>query len=251
MAGIWPAIIQGVGAIGGGLLSSSGQSSANSMSNKMALRQMAFQKWMAQHAHQNEVADLRAAGLNPILSATGGSGAATPSGSAPTYENEKSVGVSTALDALAKITSSMLTREQTEQTKANTENTIARTTTERNQPGLIRAQTENVMEQANSARETQQNIAADTRLKIIGAQVSLSELDKNRELVKLFRAQGLTEKQQAYLYSVNADQAVEVLKGLRNQGDINSSDFGKVMSYIDRALESVNKIPIIGKGKGR
>lgn len=37
------------------------------------------QKFAAQNAHQWEVADLRAAGLNPILSATGGNGANLPS----------------------------------------------------------------------------------------------------------------------------------------------------------------------------
>lgn len=37
------------------------------------------QKQAAQSAHQWEVADLRAAGLNPILSATGGNGANLPS----------------------------------------------------------------------------------------------------------------------------------------------------------------------------
>lgn len=41
-----------------------------------------WQQWMSGTAHQREVQDLRAAGLNPILSGTHGMGSSTPSGSA-------------------------------------------------------------------------------------------------------------------------------------------------------------------------
>lgn len=87
-------------ALAGGLMDLAGSSLQNLFNKKEATKARNYATEMSNTAHQREVADLRAAGLNPLLSVRG-SGASTPSGPSVVSADMSSVGSRMANTALA------------------------------------------------------------------------------------------------------------------------------------------------------
>lgn len=105
--------------IGGGIganVDSEGAARDATAANITSAREaMAFQERMSGSAHQREIADLKAAGLNPILSAN--AGASTPSGSSAQAQmpDIRNVGEGAASSAISAIGLKLQAQKQAEE----------------------------------------------------------------------------------------------------------------------------------------
>lgn len=110
-----------IGDITSGVLGYMGTKKQNKTQKEVAREQMAFQERMSGSAYQRAVADMQAAGLNPILAYSQG-GASTPPGAMPQIQSELGAGVNSAqagASALQALSNIDLQAANTDAARAN------------------------------------------------------------------------------------------------------------------------------------
>lgn len=219
----WGAILKAAAPYFSGGLEATGQiyaaNKSASTAKKINQQQIDYNKEAAQNAHQWEVEDLKKAGLNPILSANSGASVNAMSPIMPDTSGYANA-ISSGADVVKKLGAD--TENQTKIANATAQQ--AESTSAKNYADAL--------ETTEKTKWIEPQAKAEIKNKSTSSAKNLADAAQAQSQIKLNETTQQLQQQQ--IASIAIDNEIKRIKA-----EINKSDFGKALAYIDRLMETV------------
>lgn len=244
--------VPGVGSLVGSALdgwdSSNDQGKANNQNVGLAREQMAFQKEMSNTAYQRAMADMKAAGLNPMLAYAQG-GASTPSGSLAHVEPKAPIGTSSALQsaqASAALQQQLSTQAGIEKTRAETDKIRSETMDQKLNSAKLLAEVER-LKQAGSL-DFQRQLTEAQRPKEVKANYELLESMKQLRDLEVTMRGDLFSSDEAARRASNDKEVLDLARARNeNKFQTDTGDTMQILRLLGLVLGNLNSARDLGK----